>query len=597
MTYADELVNKRFIPNMIMKIKGTYFAMRKPDTGDPTSGSDYLRVVSGLTLNPTTIDPFRATTAITTSTVKVIDKAEIVTALFNGDLAYLQGEQVEIWLGRCKGQLDPMDFSEYYKLPITYVNKISKSAGIYTFQMVALQDKFGSGTFQTQTKLGVDILDNTTVITLQSVPTEMPTSGYIKIENEFISYTGISGLNLTGCIRGEFDSIPVGHPITTDVILTTVIEENPIDMLLQLLISPGGTGPYDVLADGAQIDASLIDVAQFEAVRDEFFPTRTFKLFLGGETSLKSRIEDEILFPLGLRLRSNSNGKLGLATVDRNIFEIDAPQITHSTLTANPDWSVDNTKIVNRLRIFWDYDDASGEYKMVSEFTDAASIATYGPSNWLEFNLQAVKASLGGSSIVNDIQLLFLNRFATARPMITVNTQMDASNNMLGDKIDLITSTIPTESGDLNFSSTLEILSQQINFDNGTVRQQLSYTSFSGVRQCFIAPSDVIQSHTSQASVEVGAGRGDNYRVGWKMRLYDEVTRDYVSTQVNKIISVVGDIVIFEDDWVGTLVDSQHRIMFADYDSCVEQQKRFCFVSAGEDPFLDGRDFYQITFG
>lgn len=42
-------------------------------------------------------------------------------------------------------------------------------------------------------------------------------SGTIKIDNEYITYTGISGNNLTGCIRGSFLSTAASHTSSTSV--------------------------------------------------------------------------------------------------------------------------------------------------------------------------------------------------------------------------------------------------------------------------------------------------------------------------------------------------------------------------------------------
>ncbi len=38
-----------------------------------------------------------------------------------------------------------------------------------------------------------------------------PTSGFIKIDNEIISYTGVNPLQFTGCLRGQNETIAVAH--------------------------------------------------------------------------------------------------------------------------------------------------------------------------------------------------------------------------------------------------------------------------------------------------------------------------------------------------------------------------------------------------
>lgn len=596
-TYIDSLGDKNILPNVVILFKGEYWSIRQPDSGLVVD-ADKVGVLTSFTVNPTTVDPYRASTTINNYSFKLLDKAFVVSALFNGESAFFQGEPIDIWIGRCqKSPTDePMPFANYYKMPRTFVNKCTKQDSAYTFQAVEARDRIANGAFNKETKLAVDILDITTVISVQDASV-LPTSGTIKIENEFISYTGVIGNDLQNCVRGEESTVAVAHDAGQTVSLYSIVQANPIDILLRLLISSGGGGPYDVLPDGAGIDQTLVDDTQMQAVKSEFFSTYTFRLAIGEITDFKKFIEDELLFPLGIRLRANNNGKIGLALLDRNIFEIDTPAINHDNLLKNPDFTVDDTKIVNKVRIEWDYDAGTQQFKQVTESSDAPSIAQFGEKATFKMAFKGIKASLSGAAIVNDIAFLFLSRFAFPRPQISASTQMSASYLLVGDKTDLFTTTIPNEDGQLNYASTLEVLSSAINFATGDCKFQLSYTSFSGVRSCYIAPSDTINTVTNQKTVVIGAGRGANYRKGWKLRLYDNNSRDHASTQVNEIFSVVGDTITFVDDWSTTLVASQHRIMFADYDQVTDQQKKFCFISDDGNNFADGLKSYQVSFG
>lgn len=596
--YVDALANKYFVPNIIIRLKSTYMSIRQPDSG-LTVADAYLGIVTQVNVNPTSIDPFRATSTVNNYSLTLLDKNNVISALFNNETKFFQNELLEIWIGRVNVTSNPandMPFANYYKLPDVFVNKVSKQENRYTFNAIEARDRLSTGAYQQATKLSNSILFNTTVITLQSTA-GFPTSGFVQIDEEFISYTNISGNNLTGCIRGEEGSTPVGHEASADVFLVEILQGNPIDLILQLMISSGGGGPYDVLPDGAAIDQSLVDVTQFEQIRAEFFSTYTFKLIIGNLSSLKKLIDEELLFPLGLRLRGNNNGKIGLALIDRNIFDIDVPVLDHTNITKNPDFAVDNTKVVNRLRISWDWSDTLKQYLKTSEFEDAASIALFGASNFTDLKFKGIRDSLAGAAIVNDIQLLFLSRFSLARPTISISAQMSASFLNLGDKSELITTLIPNSDGELNFVSTLEVISKAVNFTSGDVKFGLSFTSFSGVRSCYLAPSDVIVSFSNQKTVTVGAGRGDCYRRGWQMRLFSLNTDDYAPDAVNEIESIVGDVITFKNNWTTTLVNNEFRIKFADYDDVTEQQKRFCFTSDGVNSFDDNRPPFQINFG
>lgn len=591
-TYADALLNTHIIPNVVIKLLGSYYSIRQPDSG-LTIDSDKVGTVSAITINPTNIDPFRPSVTSSSYSFKLLDRANVLTKQFSSNLTLFQNENVEIYIGRCSAN---MDFSDYLKLPDTIVSKVSKQDSGYSFATQEYKERISNGSFSTATKLAGSIFAETSEIVLQDA-TNFPNSGYCRIEDEFFSYTGKTGNHLTGCVRGEFTSVNIDHEVGTDVFKVDVIQGNPLDIVLKLLISSGGGGTYDVLNEGAGLDESLVDVAKFESLKTELFSTRTFLVRLYNLTDFKKFIEEEILFPCGLRFRTNNNGKIGLALVDRSVFEIDTPSITNDEISKEPLYEVDNTKITNFVRIYWDYSDPKNDFMKVSEFTDSDSIAEFGKTKVTEFRFKAIKDALSGSDMVQSFALLFLGRFAFPRPTVNVNTLLSVSNLLIGDKADLFTDRLPTSDGDLNFGSTLEIIERAINYQTGDCRVKLSFTSFTGLRQCFIAPSDTINTFDDQSTVNIGAGRGDNYRAGWIMRLYDNTARDYADSQENEIASIVDDQITFVDPWSTTLVNGQFRIMFADYDSVVEQQKKFCFISDAGNNFGDNKKTYTIGFG
>ena len=143
---------------------------------------------------------------------------------------------------------------------------------------------------------------------------------------------------------------------------------------------------------------------------------------------------------------------------------------------------------------------------------------------------------------------------------------------------------------------SVEVIQKAINYQTGDVRFQLSFTQFTGLRVCFIAPSDTILTFTNQKTVNVGAGRGSQYRVGWVMRLYSNTTRNWTGDPLNTITGISGDTLTFANNWTTTLVNSQFKITFADYDDVTDQQKRFCFISDNGNTFSDGLPSYLISY-
>lgn len=73
-----------------------------------------------------------------------------------------------------------------------------------------------------QTTLAVSCTNSDTTLTLTST-TGFPTTGLVTIDNtEIVSYTGVSGATITGCVRGADGSTAASHPIGVTVGLTVV---------------------------------------------------------------------------------------------------------------------------------------------------------------------------------------------------------------------------------------------------------------------------------------------------------------------------------------------------------------------------------------
>ncbi len=586
MTYSDELSNKKYIPNVVVQFASNYFSIRQPDSG-LTVPSSNVGLVTSLSLNPSTIDPYRPSTSVNSNSFKLIDRNNAVTNLFNGNLKLFQGQLCSIWLGRVGVG---MDFSDYLKVSDTYISKVSRQDGAYTFQTKEAKDRLDKDVYSEQTKLAGNILSATTIITLQSPPANA--TGLVKINDEFISYSGVAGNQLTGCIRGEQGSTPANHSLGDNVYFAQSVSGNPITILLSLLISPAGGGPYQTLIDGANIDENLIDIDEFEKIRTEYFTGQTYNLIFYQIDNLKTFIENEILSPAGLRLRSNNNSKIGLGILNKPVINIDAPDLDSNQITKRPVYSVDETKIVNKLLIEWGYDWPTDKFTKINTYTDTDSITDFGEKKAVKLSFKGIQTQ----SIVDEIAHQFFQRFAYPKPQIAINTHMSASAWELVEKAKVNSNQIPTENGDLNFGESLEIIQKAINYETGDVRFQLTFTQFTGMRLCFLAPSDTIISFADQKTVDIGAGRGTQYRVGWKMKLYSNVTRNWVADPINTIVSIVGDTITFENNWATTLTNNDYKITFADYNDVVTQQKRFCFISDNGNTFTDGLPSYVISF-
>ncbi len=595
-TYLTEVASqKKYVGNVVMKINGQYFAIRKPDSG-LVIAAPFDRCIQSLILNPTSIDLRRVTTTIASYSFKIVDKYGVVTAMVLGDGAPFMNAQVEIWLGRTDVA---MSFADYYKLPITRINKMDHTENAYNFASTEETERMDRPIYRLKSALSVDILSGTTTLTMRDSIDDFPATGYLKIEDEFMSYTGKSDVlkRFTGVVRGELSSTPAAHSANTDALQSETVTANPITLLLQILISGGGGGAYDVLDSGLGIDPTLIDLTEIEALRTDLFTGVEFRLGLYNIESALKFIEEQILMPCNLRFTYSRSSKISLAILDKAVFVDTADLIDEDTISSYPKWTVDGNKIANRLEIQWDYDEVTNTYGRRTVSEDAASIAAYGAKTALKYDFKGIKEDLDGETIITEFADRLLARLSVSTPEVQMNTHVDKSLQTIGDKTLVESSQIPSVNGTLNFASEMEIVSRSINFQTGDVQFKLAFTSFTNIRSCYIAPCSEIITVISQKKVTLAAGRGDLYSVGWKLRLWDMFPLAYADAQINEIESISGDDITFVDNFTTTLTGpGDMKLKFANYDECAESQKRYCFISDAGLNFGDGKPTYKVTY-
>ena len=585
--YLDQLSSTNYTGNVVISMLGWTFSIRAPDSGITV---DYPGLVQSVVINPTQIDLRRVSSTISSFSFALVDLENAVTELIEGDALSLIDSEVEIYIGRTGVG---MSFADYFKLPTTRIKKIDYSDGRYTFATQEPTERLNRALYQVKSTLDVDILIETTSIDVASVA-DFPASGYAKIENEIISYTGrdLVEKRLTGCIRGEFSTVPAAHDSGVDVYALERVVGSPLDLVLKLLISAGGGGSWDALADGCGLSPSLIDVAGVEELRDEEFPGVTVTAYLYQIGSGLKWIEEEILTPLSLRFATSPDSKLTLKRTDRISVREAGSEITNSTIKGSPKWSVDASRIVNQIEVEWDYSEALGKYQHRSTYTDEISATAYGLKDKLSFRFKTVR----DQAIVDEFATRTLRRLSVPTPEVNLTTHIDQS--LLGpvDQARVVT-TLPDYSGALEFARDLEVVSRAINYMSGDVQFRLAFTSSTQHRFGFIAPSDTIIAQPASNRLTLGAGRGAYYVTGWKMRLWEKSPRAQTGDALNTITAIEGDTLVFEDPWTTTVAGSTHEIRFGGYSEAAEDQKRFAFVGVDSADFSDGKTSYQITYG
>lgn len=591
--YETELLtNKNYQGNVVIQFLGEFFTIRTPDSG-LTVKQQFSGLVSSLVINPTTVDLRRVTTTIASYSFKLLDKNLALSQIVKGTAEDLIGEDVEIYLGRTGVT---MDFADYYKMPTVRVKGVSRNDNAYTFSVTEESDRINKPIYTAKTRLLGDVLSATTVLTCKDDISTFPSSGFLRVGEEFVSYTSKNNATkqFFNVIRGELNTTPTAKQDNTDVLQFERLVKNPIEGLLHILISGGGGGPYDTLQSGLGIDQNLIDVAGIEALRDEFFDGRIFDFKLYGISNALRFIESEILLPCNVRFTYSRESKLTLAILNKAKFVDASDVIDEDTTTQFPAWKVDENQITNQYEIAWDYDHETGEFLSRQLFTDPASIALYNEKTPLRYEFKAIRNLFGGQEFIEELAQDLLDRLSTPKPEITVRTHIDKSLLNIGDKSRLESSNLPNADGQLNFATELEVVQRAINYQTGDVSMRLAFTSFSDIRSCYIAPSDTIQSVLDQKNVILGAGRGALWSVGYKVRLWDNVGNAYLSDPVNEIEAISGDQITFVNSFTTTLLTT-HRLKFPDYDDAATTQKRYCFIGINFSDFADGGKQYRIT--
>lgn len=595
-TYLESLSTKQYTPNVVILLNGVYQAIREPDSGltllPEYKSNDGRGLLANCIINPTEFDLRQVSTTVSSNSFKLADKNLAITRLIKDRAQDFVGKQVQIFIGRTGVG---MDFADYLPLAPTIVNKVDRQDNFYSFATEERTKRIDKPIYQILTRLDGAILSSTTTsILVKDDISSFPASGIFKIDDEFIGYDSKndSTKQFFGLVRGVGTSIPANHDDNVDILFTEKVTGNPIDILLKLLISKSGTNVngYDVLVDGCGIDESLIDVSGMQTIRDAIFMNANFDLTFYKLSSALTTIETEILGPCNLRFTFSLDAKLTIAVLDKAVFVDEEKIIDANTVTREPTWSVDSNYIVNEIDIDWGFHEGKGIFQNRSVYKDEQSISDFGLQQPISFSFKGPTTQ----AFVDDFANRLLARLSNPTPRITVETQIDKSILGMADKVILQGLRVPASNGTLQFAQELEILSRAINHETGDVKFKLAFTSFTDVRSCYIAPSDTINAVNSQSEIELAAGRGDAYEIGWVMRLWDNLAGDYTADPVNTILDITGDVLTFENNWATPLVANQHRIKFCDYDDASENQKRYCFIADNLLDFPDNTKSYKI---
>jgi hypothetical protein len=224
--------------------------------------------------------------SVTTYTVNMVDKGGALTNMFSPGIRVpdVLGLEASVYWA-AQGGAHPEDSVAVFR---GVISRIEFGAGnvrvtIDSPQQLQRQDLLPKFTAKTT----ASITDSDTTIPLDTitglVESQDSLTTYVRIEDEIIEVGGISGTDLTSCVRGSLGTTAVSHDIDQDAeSFYRLTEDSPIDMALKLITS--GVGEF---GEGTVTRINLLEDLLFIQnsvfIRDNTFPDR--EGFVIGDTA------------------------------------------------------------------------------------------------------------------------------------------------------------------------------------------------------------------------------------------------------------------------------------------------------------------------
>lgn len=332
-----------------------------------------------------------------------------------------------------------------------------------------------------------------------------------------------------------------------------VVRGNPINIVLGLLISKNGDrtkGKYDYLPAGygLDMDVSQIDVAQFEQIRDDYYPSTAVVM----EFNITSRIsandffKDEIYKLLGMYPVVKGNGQYSARVYRPILPPFSADVITAEDMIGIPSYSGNLPELVNEIRYSYDYN--GDEYETIEVFVDAESIneRSYG-DRILEIETTGLKNGVtSASSFVERSANRIFDRYGVPPIKLTVDMRFKDLLYESGDIIAVENKFLPNlETGTLGLDNVqMEVLKRTVDWKRGKVRLELLQTGYRQNKYAAISPAMTVDTVVGVDSVDVTDVK--DYEVGFKCSVFSwELQR--TSNRPYSVAKLIADDLVIDD--------------------------------------------------
>lgn len=186
--------------------------------------------------------------SITSFDVSIVDKDQAITALISPSIVIdeIVSRKCRLYMS-LEGAGHPKDSVLFFS---GIVSGVSCGAGYVNINLASPEKLKNLEIFPKLSTELTTALNNsdTTILVTSTLNFSLPADSgtlrtYVIIDDEYIEYTGMTSTSFTGCVRGQFGSIPASHSIGSNVEAAYRLTGNLKDLALKLMLS-GLNTPY-----------------------------------------------------------------------------------------------------------------------------------------------------------------------------------------------------------------------------------------------------------------------------------------------------------------------------------------------------------------
>ena len=331
--------------------------------------------------------------------------------------------------------------------------------------------------------------------------------GYIKLEDEWVRYTGTTADTFTGCTRGVLSTKAVAHTVdpATDSDRRPKITEGIYLELpavkLAYAINTGiihGTSPVQTLPPHWHlgIDPDLVRLSDFTEIGDDLWntslDTEGFVVRFQGLSKVdgKKFLESELYMLLGCYSPIYSDGTIGLRRMNQVLADAAfVVELSDRNVTKHGALEHDFSGMHNRLQIDWNWN--GEEFTRTTVFIDADSVETHGQAPLKKLQFKGLHGSRHTEAIIRKRLDSFRDRYTSPPQLTTVDVLSSFNRLEVGDIVrDRVTNVRDYAGALQNIDRSFEIQRRSVDYVTGDVTLELFGSSAPASSEPPNTPSD-----------------------------------------------------------------------------------------------------------